>query len=75
MALTASAGAFSGCEGALMEELRLRRVMRKADTSSGRAMEPARAAGSGWAASAEALRGASGIPVQPSSNETTFPAV
>ena len=68
MALTASVGAFSGCEGALLvaeEELRLRRVMRKAETSSGRAMEPARAAGSGWAASAEALRGASGIPVQP----------
>ena len=66
-AFSASTGvlaADSAPAGALpaVEEPRLRRVMRKAETSSGRATEPARAAGSGWAASEDARRGASGMP-------------
>lgn len=66
-AFSASTGvlaADSAPAGALLaaEEPRLRRVMRKAETSPGRATEPARAAGSGWAASEYARRGASGMP-------------
>ena len=66
-AFTVSTGvlaADSAPAGALLaaEEPRLRRVMRKVETSSGRATEPARAAGSGWAASEDTRRGASGMP-------------
>lgn len=64
IAFTASSGVIAASLGALKEELRLRRPMRKAETSSGRATEPARAGASCGAVSEDVLRGASGIPAQ-----------